>query len=84
MSTCHTTVMSQQQRTTIYLDPDLHRALRLKAAETGENLSGLVNEAIRQALTEDLEDLEAISARAGEPTRPFEDFLGELSQDGLI
>ena len=56
----------------------------MKAAETGDNLSSLINEAVRQALTEDHEDLEAIDARAQEPVRPFEDFLGELSRDGLL
>jgi len=76
--------MAHAQRTTVYLDPGLHRALRLKAAETGGNLSGLINEAVRQSLAEDHVDLEAVDARAKEPARPFEDFLGELSRDGLL
>ena len=80
----HGVVMARSQRTTVYLEADLHRALRLKAAETGENLSGLINSAIREALAEDLEDLEAIDARAAEPSRRFEDFLAELSKNGRL
>ncbi|MBN1961455.1 MAG: ribbon-helix-helix protein, CopG family [Deltaproteobacteria bacterium] len=76
--------MSQLLRTTVYLDNELHRALKLKAAETGANISGLINDAVRQLLTEDLGDLTVVTERAKEPTRAFEDFLGELARDGLI
>ncbi|MDA8126105.1 MAG: CopG family transcriptional regulator, partial [Deltaproteobacteria bacterium] len=34
-------------RATIYLDPEIHRALRLKAIETSQSLSKLVNDAVR-------------------------------------
>mgnify|MGYP002683332081 CR=1 FL=1 len=43
------------KRSTIYLDPDLHRALRLKAIHTGRSMSDLVNETIRMAFREDQE-----------------------------
>ncbi len=66
------------------MEPNLHRALRLKALETGENLSKIINDAVKLALAEDAEDLEAIDMRATEPSRPFEDFLKELSKDGLL
>lgn len=45
-----------RKRATVYFDPGLHKALRLKAAETEQSLSELVNAAVRQALTEDGED----------------------------
>ena len=51
--------MSTARRATIYLDPDLHRALRVKAAETDKSISDLVNDAVRQNLAEDAEDLAA-------------------------
>ena len=59
--------MSETRRATVYLDPDLHRALRMKAAETDQSLSDLVNAAIRQSLLEDAEDLAAFDERATSP-----------------
>jgi plasmid stability protein len=75
---------SKTKRATIYLDPQLHRALRIKAAETDHSISDLVNEAIRQSLTEDMEDLEAFKERSEEPNLPFEDVLKELKRSGKI
>jgi predicted transcriptional regulator len=66
-------VMLQTKRATIYLDPQLHRALSIKAAETDQSISDLVNEAIRQSLIEDMEDLEDFKERADEPNLAFED-----------
>jgi len=73
-----------QKRATVYLDPDLHRALRVKAAETDRTMSDLVNEAIQLALAEDAEDLAAFDRRAAEPNLPFEDVVKELRQRGKI
>jgi hypothetical protein len=64
--------MSATKRTTIYFDSRLHRALRLKSAETARTLSDIVNDAVRSAFVEDADDLAAIEDRASEPTRPFE------------
>ena len=71
-------------RTTIYLDPELHRALRVKAAETDQTLSDLVNEAVRQTLAEDAVDLEAARARAKEPSSDFEAVLMDLRRRGRL
>jgi len=71
-------------RTTVYLDPALHRALKIKAAETGRTLSELLNELVRRGLSEDLEDLAAIAEREEEETLAFEEALKELSARGLI
>lgn len=76
--------MAESQRTTVYLESGLHRALRLKAAATGDSLSKLVNRAVREALADDCEDLEDLDARSKEPSRPFEVFLRELRADGLV
>ena len=73
-----------QKRATIYFDPDLHRALRLKAAETELSVSELVNEAVKLSLAEDAEDLAAFEARASEPDLPFEEVLKDLRQRGKI
>lgn len=76
--------MSEARRSTIYLEPALHQALRLKAAATDCSLSELVNDAVRAALAEDEEDLRAIEERAGEPVMAYEEFLGYLQANGKL
>ena len=71
-------------RATVYLEPTLHKALRLKAVETSRSVSDLLNEAIRTELAEDAEDLSAFDARKHEPTIAFEDFVKELKRNGKI
>jgi hypothetical protein len=75
---------TKSKRTTVYFDPALHRALRLKAAETDQSLSDLVNAAVRETLAEDSEDLEAFEARSSEPSLSFEDVLKDLKRRGKI
>ena len=77
--------MSQvQRRSTIYFDPELRKALRVKAAWTQRSLSDLVNEAVRRALQEDQEDLAAFDERANEPTMTYEELLKDLKAHGKI
>ncbi len=64
---------TQAKRSTIYFDPELHRALRLKSAETERSMSDLVGEAVRLLLAEDADDLAALETRKEEPALPFED-----------
>jgi hypothetical protein len=75
---------TQTKRATIYFDTDLHRALRLKAVETNQSLSELVNEAVREALAEDAEDLAAFEDRAEEPAIPYDEMVMRLRKDGRI
>jgi len=72
------------KRSTIYFQPQLHAALRLKSAHTQRSLSDLVNEAVRAALAEDQEDLAAFSERVGEPTMSYEALLDDLKAHGKI
>jgi len=72
------------KRTTVYFDPVLHRALRLKAAETDRPMSELVNEAVRISLAEDETDLAAFDDRADEATVSFANVLKKLKSDGKI
>ena len=72
------------RRATVYFDENLHRAIRLKAAETDRSISDLVNEAVRQSLAEDAEDLAAFDDRAWEPDLPFEDVVKELRRRGKL
>ncbi len=72
------------KRATVYFDPALHRALRVKAAETDRSLSDLVNEAVKLSLVEDAEDLAAFEERAIEPVLRFEDVVKDLKRSGTI
>lgn len=71
-------------RSTIYFEPDLHRALRLKAAHTRRSISHLVNEAVRQALQEDEGDLAAFDERVNEPLISYKELLKDLKKHGKI
>lgn len=72
------------KRSTIYFRPELHRALRIKAAETNRSLSDLVNAAVQSALREDEEDLSAFDEREKEPTLTYEELLRDLKAHGKI
>jgi hypothetical protein len=72
------------KRSTIYFEPDLHRALRVKAAHTQRTLSELVNDAVRVTLREDQEDLAAFDERRDEPTISYEELLKDLKAHGKI
>ena len=72
------------KRSTIYFEPELHKALRMKAANTERSISDLVNDSVRQALREDQEDLAAFKERAAEPTITYEALLEDLKVHGKI
>ena len=75
---------SNSKRATVYFDPVLHHALRVKAAETDRSMSDLVNEAVQLSLTEDAEDLAAFKDRVNEPSYPYEDVVKDLKRRGKI
>ena len=72
------------KRTTVYLDPALHKALRLKAIDSDKSVSEIINEAIRQAFAEDAEDLLAFEERKDEPLISFKELVKRLKLDGQI
>ena len=72
------------KRATVYFDPQIHKALRLKAAETDRSVSELVNDAVKMSLAEDAEDLAAFEERSREPDLLFEDVLKDLRKRGKI
>ena len=76
--------MSTARRATVYLDADLHRALRVKAAETDRSISDLVNAAVRLNLAEDADDLAAYRSRAKEPNLDLEKVLSDLRRRGKL
>lgn len=72
------------KRATVYFDPDLHKAVRMKSAQTNRSISEIVNESLRESLREDQEDLEAFEQRASEPVMSYEALLKKLKADGKI
>jgi hypothetical protein len=78
------TMGESTKRSTVYFTPDLHRALRIKAAHTQRTVSDLVNDAVRLALREDQEDLAAFVERQGEPVMSYEGLLRDLKAHGKI
>jgi hypothetical protein len=76
--------MADTKRSTIYLEEPLHKALRVKAAETDTSISDLVNTAVRQALAEDAEDLKSFRDRAREPRMSFEDLVHDMKRRGTL
>ena len=72
------------KRSTVYFEPEVHQALRLKAAVTHRSVSDIVNEAVRNVLREDQEDLEAYDQRIGEPTITYEELLNDLKAHGKL
>ena len=76
--------MSDPKRTTVYFEPDIHKALRLKSAVSERSISEMVNDAVRYSLAEDANDLAAFDERADEPTVDFEDFVKKLKRSGKL
>lgn len=72
------------KRATVYLEPALHKALRLQSIETSRSVSELINDAVRGELAEDARDLAMFDERAKEPTVDFEEFVKGLKRDGTI
>ncbi len=75
---------ASNKRTTIYLEPNLHKALRLKAVAISRSVSEIVNSAVRLTLSEDAEDISAFEERDREPLISYEEMLKRLKQDGSI
>jgi len=78
------TLKRLMKRITAYLEPELHRALKLQAAETERSVSELINEAVREAFAKDLTDLDTFAERADEPGFSFELVLRNLRRQGEI
>ena len=78
--------MSEQttKRATVYFQPELHKAIRLKAAHTNRSVSDIVNDAVRLSLREDHEDLRAFEDRVAEPVISYESLLKDLKAHGKL
>jgi predicted transcriptional regulator len=76
--------MAAPKRSTIYFDPEIHRALRLKAAAMDRTISDVVNDAVRQTLSEDASDLEVFEKRRREPSVDFADVVLRMKRSGKL
>jgi plasmid stability protein len=76
--------MGTPKRATVYFDPEIHRALRLRAAANDKSISDMVNEAVRASLAEDAIDLAAFDERNGERGVSFDSFVRGMKRRGLI
>ena len=72
------------KRSTVYFEPNIHQALKMRAASSHLSVSELIDEAVRLLMREDQEDLAAVSERINEPEISYEDFLNDLKSDGKI
>ena len=76
--------VSSAKRATVYFEPEIHRALRLKAAVSDKSISDMVNEAVKLTLAEDAQDLAIFEERAKEPALSFEEVLKDLKRRGKL
>ena len=76
--------MDNSKRVTVYFEPEVHKALRLKAAASDRSVSDMVNDAVRSSLAEDAADLEAFAARKKEKNVSFESFVTGLKRRGKL
>lgn len=76
--------MESPKRATIYFAPDVHKALRLRAAAADRSISDMVNDAVRSALAEDADDLDSFSRRRAEKSISFESFVTGLKRRGRL
>ena len=77
--------MSQlSQRSTVYFDPQMHKALRLKAAQENRSISDIVNEAVALLASEDAEDITDCDSRKNEPSVDYANFVASLKNDGIL
>lgn len=74
----------QTKRSTVYIEADLHQAVRLKSANTNRSISDIVNESLRLALAEDEADLKAFNDHSKDPLMTYEELLAKLKADGKI
>lgn len=76
--------MKEAKRTTIYLDSDIHKALKLKAIETSSSMSELINNAVKESIIEDVEDSEAFTERVNEGLVSYDAMIRKLKDNGRL
>ena len=75
---------TKREATTVYLNPRIAKAAKVRAALSDKSLSDLVNDSLAKVLKEDADDLELIRQRKKGRVRSYDDFVEELKRDGLL
>ncbi len=84
LSTDGESIMSNlSKRSTVYFEPEIHQALKIRAASTHVSISELIDEAVRLLMREDQEDFQAISTRVAEKEISYEVLLDDLKKHGI-
>ena len=72
------------KRSTIYFEPGIHQALKMRAAAANISISELVDEAVRHLMRQDQQDIAAHKDRETEKQISYEDLLNDLRKHGQI
>jgi plasmid stability protein len=67
--------MTTPKRATVYFQPGVHKALRLRAAASNQSISNMVNDAVKALLAEDAVDVAAFDSRKRERSQSIEAFV---------
>ena len=76
--------VGKRRVTTVYMDENVSRAAKMRAAMTGISGSDQVNRALLRDLREDESDLRVFEERADEPSRDYDEFLAEMKRNGQL
>lgn len=76
--------MSLTKRATVYFDPDIHKTLKVRAAETSSSISEIINNLLKNEFLSDQEDLKVYRERISEPTISYEKLISDLKKNGKI
>jgi len=71
-------------RTTITINDTVFRALKMRAVESDESVSKLVEDAVKYQILEDLEDIEDAKVRENEPSSSFDNLVSQFKAEGLL
>ena len=74
----------KREPTTVYLDADIARAAKVKAALNDKSMSDIVSEALGRYLSEDASDLVLARKRKNQPARSYDELVTALKRDGLL
>ena len=74
----------KKKSSTIYLHPETRRALKLKSIDMECSISDIVEDAVKNFLIEDIEDIKTVRKRKKEASIDFENFVKKLKKDGKI
>jgi D-Tyr-tRNAtyr deacylase len=75
---------AKNMRITITIDDGLFHTLKIRAAETNENISQFVESAIKYQLLEDLRDIESSVKRVNESVHSLDDLVTQFEVEGLL